>query len=119
MSNGLLWGEDRFHSILLNNINIISHFYRFIRTLRNICISQSTGEYIIIWDDDDIYHPERVEVQMKSALQHNALASMLCRETLIMKPEDTIYLGRWRLFENSLLIQRGVRRRNSKNRPTN
>lgn len=34
--------------------------------LRNISLEQATGDYLICWDDDDWFHPERVEVQLET-----------------------------------------------------
>lgn len=31
--------------------------------LRNLSLEAATGDYLIQWDDDDWYHPERVEIQ--------------------------------------------------------
>jgi len=32
--------------------------------LRNISLEQATGDYLICWDDDDWFHPERIEIQL-------------------------------------------------------
>lgn len=31
--------------------------------LRNISLDEATGDYLVQWDDDDWYHPERIEIQ--------------------------------------------------------
>lgn len=43
----------------------------------NVGDSLATGDYIIRWDDDDIYHPKRIEVQMSGILGTGALAATL------------------------------------------
>ncbi len=34
--------------------------------LRNISLDNATGDYMICWDDDDWFHPKRIEVQLQS-----------------------------------------------------
>ncbi len=34
--------------------------------LRNISLEKATGDYMICWDDDDWFHPKRIEVQLNS-----------------------------------------------------
>lgn len=34
--------------------------------LRNISLEKATGDYMICWDDDDWFHPERIEIQLKT-----------------------------------------------------
>lgn len=33
--------------------------------LRNRSLDEATGDYLVQWDDDDWYHPERIEIQVK------------------------------------------------------
>jgi glycosyltransferase involved in cell wall biosynthesis len=39
--------------------------------LRNISVEEASGEYIIQWDDDDIYHDQRIQI-MYNALSFNS-----------------------------------------------
>lgn len=50
--------------------------------LRNLTLEQATGEYCAQWDDDDWYHPERIETQMR-ALTATGSNAVLLRETLM------------------------------------
>ena len=34
--------------------------------LRNISLENATGDYMICWDDDDWFHPKRIEIQLQS-----------------------------------------------------
>lgn len=34
--------------------------------LRNISLEKATGDYMICWDDDDWFHPKRIEIQLKT-----------------------------------------------------
>jgi glycosyltransferase involved in cell wall biosynthesis len=54
---------------------------RLLGDLRNVSLDCALGEYCIQWDDDDWYHPRRIEVQMQ-ALAEGFEASVL-RHTLM------------------------------------
>jgi len=45
--------------------------------LRNFSIREAVGEIICIWDDDDLYHPERLTMQYNSMNQERATVSLL------------------------------------------
>ncbi len=34
-------------------------------SLRNLSLEKATGDYLVQWDDDDWYHPERISIQAK------------------------------------------------------
>jgi len=34
--------------------------------LRNISLDRATGDYMICWDDDDWFHPKRIEIQLET-----------------------------------------------------
>ncbi len=40
--------------------------------LRNLSVQAATGELICQWDDDDLHHPRRVELQAKTLLEQRA-----------------------------------------------
>ena len=42
--------------------------------LRNISIAEANGQVICQWDDDDLYHPERLMIQFKKMSSENAKA---------------------------------------------
>ena len=44
---------------------------------RNMAIEKSTGDYFCIWDDDDWYHAQRLEIQLEEILRSNKSASVL------------------------------------------
>jgi glycosyltransferase involved in cell wall biosynthesis len=54
---------------------------RFLGGLRNVSMDLAEGEYLMQWDDDEWYHPSRIEVQMQ-ALGPDLDAVML-RQTLM------------------------------------
>jgi glycosyltransferase involved in cell wall biosynthesis len=45
--------------------------------LRNRSIDLARGEWLIQWDDDDWYHPSRIEAQLQNALSNRTGASAL------------------------------------------
>lgn len=50
--------------------------------LRNLSIEVAHGDWLIQWDDDDWYHPQRIETQLQYALEHQKGASAL-KHTLV------------------------------------
>ena len=51
--------------------------------LRNFSISRANGEFLIQWDDDDLYHKDRILIMMNVLLQANA---------------DLAFLSKWQLY---------------------
>lgn len=41
--------------------------------LRNIGLEEARGEFIICWDDDDWYSPNRIEIQLKAQCEESAV----------------------------------------------
>lgn len=64
--------------------------------LRNISLEKATGNYMICWDDDDWFHPKRIEIQLQSL---NSGFDVCCLEGNIFhidSPDliDHPYIGR-------------------------
>ena len=38
----------------------------YLGQLRNLSLSRANGEFLVQWDDDEWYHPERIERQMRA-----------------------------------------------------
>lgn len=58
----------------------IKHYHtdpKSIGELRNEAMRYSKGEYVIVFDDDDIHHPERIEAQMSAVLLGNIQGTVL------------------------------------------
>lgn len=36
--------------------------------LRNLTLEEATGDFLVQWDDDDWYHPERISIQVQTLL---------------------------------------------------
>ena len=45
--------------------------------LRNLSFELANGDYCVQWDDDEWYHPQRIEMQMQALREQNADASLL------------------------------------------
>jgi peptidoglycan/xylan/chitin deacetylase (PgdA/CDA1 family) len=45
--------------------------------LRNISMSHATGAVLCQWDDDDLYHPRRLELQYQCLVRNNTAACLL------------------------------------------
>src|SRR5690606_35063462 len=50
---------------------------RRLGALRNESLDRAAGEYVVQWDDDEWYHPERVARQMAPVLEDGAEGSLL------------------------------------------
>jgi glycosyltransferase involved in cell wall biosynthesis len=45
--------------------------------LRNLSLELAGGDYCVQWDDDEWYHPQRIELQMQALREHGADACVL------------------------------------------
>jgi glycosyltransferase involved in cell wall biosynthesis len=75
---------------------------------RNLAIRLCRGEYFCIWDDDDWYHPERIETQASALRRYHKAACLLTHLVLFDVPTGQAYLSELRLWENSLLCRTDV-----------
>jgi glycosyltransferase involved in cell wall biosynthesis len=67
-------------------------------TLRNASIAAARGGIVCQWDDDDIYHPERLARQLAALGDADAV---FLREVMQFYPhERTIYCTNWQATEN-------------------
>ncbi|MFE5947948.1 glycosyltransferase [Streptomyces sp. NPDC056480] len=74
--------------------------------LRNVAVEQAGGAYLCQWDDDDLYDPERVEVQMAAMLALGAEACFLARERLWWPARRKLAISRHRVWEGSMICSR-------------
>jgi hypothetical protein len=75
-------------------------------TLRNRAVSLARGDYVCQWDDDDLYDPARIELQMEVLLRTRAAACMLLRWTIWWPDRQRLAVSRRRAWEGSLLCER-------------
>ncbi|MFE9066735.1 glycosyltransferase [Streptomyces violaceusniger] len=76
---------------------------RTLGELRNIAVDLATGSYVCQWDDDDLYDPERIEVQLAAVLALDATACFLARERLWWPARRTMAISGVRVWEGSML----------------
>ena len=76
--------------------------------LRNLSVASSQGEYLIVWDDDDLFDPNRISV-MVQVLRHANVSAVFLNQLLIWWQErDLLALSGRRIWEGSMLALRGV-----------
>jgi glycosyltransferase involved in cell wall biosynthesis len=67
--------------------------------LRNISKASARGEVICQWDDDDLSHPERLELQLAALLQSEAEGVCLQEVMQFFPTERRLYCTNWRATE--------------------
>lgn len=75
--------------------------------LRNLAILQSNGNFFCQWDDDDWFHPLRLEIQF-SFLNKKVTGCILSRWTIYDYTTQKAYLSNSRAWEGSILCRRDV-----------
>jgi hypothetical protein len=67
--------------------------------LRNISLAEAGGEVVCQWDDDDIFHPERLAAQL-AAMKRGEHDAVLLEDVLQFFPQSRIlYWTSWRASE--------------------
>jgi glycosyltransferase involved in cell wall biosynthesis len=62
--------------------------------LRNISIENASGELLCQWDDDDIYHPNRLFVQSLPFVEDSCIATALSTQLLWFCEKGDLYIRR-------------------------
>lgn len=81
---------------------------RTLGELRNVSVARAAGEFICHWDDDDIYHPDRLALQMAAIAATGARACCLSRLLLWWPERELLRVSYERAWEGSLLADRSV-----------
>ncbi len=76
--------------------------------LRNLAISSAQGEYICQWDDDDLYHPRRLEIQMGLLKKHSASVCLLNQWIIWWPIKKRFVISNKRHWEGSLLANKSI-----------
>ena len=63
--------------------------------LRNIALSLAKGELICQWDDDDLYHPQRLELQHQELLDAGADFCFLTDQLHYFEPTGEMFWDDW------------------------
>jgi len=80
IDNGSKWYNmkvDKFLRGLNANIKHIKTPNKTLGEMRNVGIQNCSGDYILIFDDDDYHHPLRIEKQLDIMLKSNVDATLL------------------------------------------
>ena len=76
--------------------------------LRNQAISAARGEWVCQWDDDDLYDPARLRLQMAAIQAANADGCFLLRWTIWWPQQRRFASSVERLWEGSLLARKAL-----------
>ena len=71
--------------------------------LRNQAVALARGTYICQWDDDDLYHPARLEMQMTALVAMRADACFLNRWVIWWPKQKRLAVSMQRIWEGSML----------------
>lgn len=71
--------------------------------LRNLAVEKSAGQYVCIWDDDDLYDPDRLSIQMTAITSLGADACFLARLQLWWPARRILALSFRRTWEGSMI----------------
>lgn len=74
--------------------------------LRNLAVQRATGALVCQWDDDDLYHPRRLELQIAALRSTGADACTLMRHQLFWPTQRRLCLSVNRIWEGSLLCRK-------------
>jgi glycosyltransferase involved in cell wall biosynthesis len=76
--------------------------------LRNTCIEEARGELICQWDDDDIFHPLRLEVQLAALHESGADACYLADQLYLFEQTGELFYRRSPWIHGTPLFRRSV-----------
>lgn len=74
--------------------------------LRNLAVATARGPFVAQWDDDDVYHPQRLEAQLAALHQVGADACSLWRHQMLWRVPRRLCFSVRRLWEGSLLCKK-------------
>src|SRR6476646_1298168 len=75
--------------------------------LRNASIDAARGEIVCQWDDDDRYHPRRLELQFAAMRVENSQFCFLTDQLHLFAAERTMYWDDWNLEVHPLNLVQG------------
>jgi glycosyltransferase involved in cell wall biosynthesis len=81
--------------------------------LRNFTLEAATGDILCQWDDDDLYHPQRLERQLAALFEGNFEAVYLQEVMQYFPAVNSLYWTNWRGTEvaghpGTLMVRREV-----------
>jgi glycosyltransferase involved in cell wall biosynthesis len=63
--------------------------------LRNLSVDKARGDYLCQWDDDDRYHPRRLEIQWQALVEQQADFCFLCDQLHLFKNSGRLFWDDW------------------------
>ncbi|HEX7090576.1 MAG TPA: glycosyltransferase [Longimicrobiales bacterium] len=89
---------------------------RSLGALRNLSLDAAAGEIVCQWDDDDLYHPERLALQAAPLLESDAAACALTDQLHFFEDEHALFWidwaaggavgGVWQFVPGTLMVRR-------------
>jgi glycosyltransferase involved in cell wall biosynthesis len=81
--------------------------------LRNISVDSAQGDVLCQWDDDDLYHPQRLECQLAALLERDCEAVYLRDVMQYFPKERTLFWTNWQLTDagghpGTLMVKRSA-----------
>lgn len=74
--------------------------------LRNLAVEKASGRYLCVWDDDDLYDPDRLSIQMSAIASLGSDACFLARLQLWWPAHRILAVSMRRMWEGSLVCAR-------------
>src|SRR5713101_2268533 len=71
--------------------------------LRNLSLASASGTFVMQWDDDDWYHPDRIKLQLAALVETGSDMCVLDRWTLVWPDRNLFYWSKKRPWEGSML----------------
>lgn len=75
---------------------------------RNLSIEKANGEYICLWDDDDWYHSQRLELQYRAIDESKKAGSILIFSIVYNEVAGTAYMSSPGPKENSIMVRKSA-----------
>lgn len=63
--------------------------------LRNLAVEAASGDIVCQWDDDDLYHPQRLQLQAEHLLRHDAGACLMTDYLQFFHREREMFWVNW------------------------
>jgi glycosyltransferase involved in cell wall biosynthesis len=71
--------------------------------LRDLAVEKSSGQYVCVWDDDDLYDPDRLSIQMSAITRLGADACFLARLQLWWPARRMLAVSIRRMWEGTMI----------------
>jgi glycosyltransferase involved in cell wall biosynthesis len=71
--------------------------------LRDLAVEKSSGQYVCVWDDDDLYDPDRLSIQMSAITRLGADACFLARLQLWWPARCMLAVSIRRMWEGTMV----------------